>query len=439
MYEKICLQERMKKTNKIRDHYGMEGLEEYLIGNVLDPDHRKEAILEPSVAVKYYNQSASKGHALGLLTMALIHLKGTHGVEMDEKMAVKLMKLSASQGCASALYHRAMWLLDGTLGYEKNAQKAYKLLIKAKKDPLMDVTGEGFNIYRQLFSMRLQGTGCTKNPESAQEYLMAADRVSPGTIPARMFDMVQLVIGLSPVSSQRESDLRWRRLKVALRHIDMGPLSNRARLYAYLGLPFSVSPASTGDSDLVVDYGELQEWMMKVGCVYELPEEYPAMDDPLPLEECENGSCNVDETQLEGSMKKCSECQAPYCSEDCQRADWKQHKPTCNLISARINSNSMTDKDKEYIRGIDYDNIKEEEVIHHLSELGFSQSDFEKELSRTAKKCEHDESTCPADCIAVVQEKHKFPIVATKKLTETEKAAAVRLGFKIPNDLKEVK
>jgi len=426
------------QINKMREHYGVEGLEEYLIGAALDD--AEEPVLDSSVARKYYNRSANKGHALGLVSMALIYLEGTHGVEKDEKNGVKLMKLSANKRCARALYHRAMWLLEGTMGHEKNPQKAYKLLMKAKKDPAIESnagSGKGFKIYCELFSMRLNGNGCTKSPESAQEYLKAAERLRPGTIPAKIFDMVQLLVGLSPASQQRESDLRWRRLKVALRHLRRAPLSTWAHGYAYLGLPFSVSPSSTGDDDLVVNYRELQDWMIKVGCVHELPEEYPAKDDPLPPLECENNSCSLDETQLEGAMKKCSECQAPYCSEACQRADWPAHKPTCNLISARMNENSMTDEQREYIQGVDFNKFMKDEGIHHLSKIGFSQNDFEKELSRPATKCEHVElgTPCTEDCIAVAQEKHKFPIVAGKKLTGAEKAAAVRLGFKIPTPL----
>lgn len=35
------------------------------------------------------------------------------------------------------------------------------------------------------------------------------------------------------------------------------------------------------------------------------------------------------------TMKKCSQCKtARYCSTECQKADWKQHKPICETLSS---------------------------------------------------------------------------------------------------------
>jgi len=420
------------EVNKILDRYGKEGLEEYLIASDLDPRPGKQSVLDPSVAKKYYMMSADKGHALGQFSMALMYLQGTHGTEKDEKTAVKLMKLSANQGCASALYNRAKWFIDGTMDQEKNPKKAYKLLGKAKKDPLMDLTGGGADIYLLLSTMRLQGNGCTKNPESAQEYLYAAERLQPGRVPKEVFDMTQLMVGLSPVSSQRESDLRWRRIKVAVRTVGRQTLNFWANLHAHNGMPFSISPSSTGDGDMVVNFRDMQEWKIRVGCIDQLPETYPAMAEPLPPLECENSKCDVDETQIKGSMKKCSECQAPYCSETCQRADWPKHKPVCNAISAQINDDNLTDHDKEYLRGMDPDKLKG---------LGLSHADLENFLSQPTKKCDHEEFgiPCSKNCLeergAVTQNKRKYTLVGRKELTDADKGAASRLGLKIPTEL----
>ncbi|KAL6883163.1 hypothetical protein HDV57DRAFT_495578 [Trichoderma longibrachiatum] len=42
-------------------------------------------------------------------------------------------------------------------------------------------------------------------------------------------------------------------------------------------------------------------------------------------------SCqNCSKSQPEVTLKKCAKCQTtPYCSRDCQKADWKQHKKVC--------------------------------------------------------------------------------------------------------------
>ncbi|KAL6856773.1 hypothetical protein J3F83DRAFT_751768 [Trichoderma novae-zelandiae] len=42
-------------------------------------------------------------------------------------------------------------------------------------------------------------------------------------------------------------------------------------------------------------------------------------------------SCqNCSKTQSEVTLKKCAKCQTtPYCSRDCQKADWKKHRKVC--------------------------------------------------------------------------------------------------------------
>jgi len=373
--------------NKMLEHYGKEGLEEYLLGRHLNVQSK----VDPTLAKKYYMISADKGHALGQIKMALIYFRGTHGTEKDEEMFIKLTKLSANQGCPSALYNRAEWLLNGTMahmGLETNPKKAYKLLGKAKKGPLLDIdTGLEVDIYILLAQMRLQGNGCTKNPKSALEYLHAVERLQPGKFSKEVFDMTQLIVGLSPVSCLRESDLRWRRLKVAVRSVGRQTLDFWENLHGHYGMKFSISPSSTGDGDMVVNFCEMQEWKTRVGCIDKLPETYPAMGELLPPLECNNSACDVDETQIKRSMKKCSECQAPYCSETCQRADWRKHKPVCNAISARINDDTDQDKENPELKG-----------------LGLAQTELYKVLGR-------------------------------KELTDADKEAAYRLGFQIPNEL----
>ena len=79
---------------------------------------------------------------------------------------------------------------------------------------LDEVAGAAANVYILLATMRLQGLGCTKNPESAQDYLDLAEKSQPGRVPQSVMDMCKLLLGISGVSKQREADLRWRRLKV---------------------------------------------------------------------------------------------------------------------------------------------------------------------------------------------------------------------------------
>merc|ERR1719187_1177813 len=110
--------------------------------------------------------------------------------------------------------------------------------------------------------------------------------------------------------------------------------------------------SSLGDGKLVMDCEDMNAWRTRVGCEEDLPENYPAMGEELPPLECDNRDCDVDETQIKGKMKKCSECQAPYCSETCQRMDWPRHRPVWAAISAGTNTDyGLTDHDKEYLEG----------------------------------------------------------------------------------------
>ena len=99
-------------------------------------------------------------------------------------------------------------------------------------------------------------------------------------------------------------------MKVALR--SAGPkltLNEWAGIYSYYGLPFSVSPSSHDEGSIVMNHDEVMSWKISVQCLEEMPETYPASDDPLPPLECDNVTCHLDETQITGKIKKCSECQ----------------------------------------------------------------------------------------------------------------------------------
>ena len=62
--------------------------------------------------------------------------------------------------------------------------------------------------------------------------------------------------------------------------------------------------------------------------------EYDVNDTIRPLGSTRTDTCalcGVDSTTMK--LSNCSACQrAQYCSEACQRADWKKHKPLCKLI-----------------------------------------------------------------------------------------------------------
>ena len=50
-------------------------------------------------------------------------------------------------------------------------------------------------------------------------------------------------------------------------------------------------------------------------------------------------ACHVCVTPMtpQGSLLKCSACKsARYCSKDCQKSDWLNHKQVCNVMSFRL-------------------------------------------------------------------------------------------------------
>jgi splicing suppressor protein 51 len=56
--------------------------------------------------------------------------------------------------------------------------------------------------------------------------------------------------------------------------------------------------------------------------------EAPQTSSPAPSS-CFN--CSKLQTELSEALKRCSKCQtALYCSQDCQKANWKSHKLTCH-------------------------------------------------------------------------------------------------------------
>jgi hypothetical protein len=56
---------------------------------------------------------------------------------------------------------------------------------------------------------------------------------------------------------------------------------------------------------------------------------------PLPVV-CNNPSCEslAGVSEAAAACKACSECRCRYCSVDCQKADWKRHKPACKRMAA---------------------------------------------------------------------------------------------------------
>lgn len=58
--------------------------------------------------------------------------------------------------------------------------------------------------------------------------------------------------------------------------------------------------------------------------------------------------CKKDRSTLPNPLKKCSRCEGPrYCSQDCQRADWKQHKKNCKPSKPSQQASTSTSQRKK--------------------------------------------------------------------------------------------
>ena len=63
---------------------------------------------------------------------------------------------------------------------------------------------------------------------------------------------------------------------------------------------------------------------------------FASTDVPPPEPKCEN--CQKTESEAGQPHKKCARCKTSYCSRECQKADWKQHKKICATIANATDS-----------------------------------------------------------------------------------------------------
>jgi MYND finger len=62
--------------------------------------------------------------------------------------------------------------------------------------------------------------------------------------------------------------------------------------------------------------------------------------------ECHSCKTKIKETRL--SEKRCARCLIAYCSEDCYRKDWPQHKKTCKQVApAAVNDDNSNEETKD--------------------------------------------------------------------------------------------
>lgn len=415
------------KDDLIKEAYGMAGLEDYLVGGQFEKLGDEKYY---EVGRKYYQKSCEKGHPLGQFAVALMYLQGSLGQSVDELLGVEMMSRAAKAGCGPALYNKGKWLLDGTFQQPKDAKKANKLFHRAIKDPVMtEFPQQLAGSLVSLARLRMDGEGCSKSYTAALKHFRAAEEVEPSEFTKKAIKQMELLESLGGCELQREADTRNRRLKVLARAVQYQSLGEWVALYRHCGFELSVQPG-VEEAGVSLDQGGMVEWMERAGAVQTMPEEYPGKQDPLPSLEC--SACMVTEDTLGEKMKKCTECQAPYCGAACQRKDWVKHKPVCEAVQGSMGGD-LTHHEMELLK-------QDENLAEKLSKMGFSMEDFDKATS-SLKECGHDESSipCSTECHkekgAGSMNKHGYTLVGQSVLTERQRQTARDLGHELPQEM----
>jgi len=416
------------KEELLKNAYGESGLEEYLVGGQFE-NLNEEAFYE--LGRKYYQKSCEKGHPLGQFAVALTYLQGSLGQAKDEKLGVEMMSRAAKAGCGPALFNKGRWLLEGMFGQQKDARKANKMFHRALKDPIMkEFKQQHVDTLLSLAQVRMGGLGCSKSYSAALKHYKAAEEVDPGKVDQKVIKQLQVLEAISGVEIQREADNRNRRLKVLTRTIQYQSLGDWILLYKHCGFDLSVQP-SMEEVQVSLTHAGMVEWMEKVGAIQTLPEEYPAMGDPLPALECERPGCDVTEDTSGEKMKKCTECQAPYCGVACQRKDWPRHRPVCEAVEGSIGS-GLTHHEMEILK-------QDKGLVDKLEKMGISKEEFDQ-VSSSLKECNHSDTSIPCgmECFkekgAGSQTMHNYTLVGQSVLTERQRQTAKEVGLELPQD-----
>jgi len=415
------------KEDLFKDAYGMAGLEDYLVGGQFEKlaDEKYH-----EVGRKYYQKSCDKGHPLGQFAVALMYLQGSMGQSVDESLGVEMMSRAAKVGCGPALYNKGRWIMDGIFQQQKDAKKAKKLFHRALKDPVMvEFPQQMSRTLVCLARLRMDGEGCSKSYSAALKHFRAAEEVEPSEFTKTAIKQMELLESLGGCELQREADTRNRRLKVLARAVQYQTLGDWVSLYRHCGFELNVQPG-VEEAGVSLDQDGMVEWMQRSGAVQTLPDEYPGMHDPLPPMECTG--CLVTEDTLGEKMKKCTDCQAPYCGAACQRKDWEKHRPVCEAVQGYM-GDDLSHHELELLK-------QNENLAEKLSKMGFSMEDFDSATS-SLRECGHDEFSipCSTECFkekgAGAMNEHGYFLVGQSVLTERQRQNARELGHELPQDL----
>lgn len=379
---------KIGKEDLLKDAYGVAGLEEYLVGSHFE----QLALIDDKyneIGKKYHQRSCEKGHPLGQYATALTYLQGSLGQSKDESLGVEIMSRAAKVGCGPALYNKGVWLMDGTFMQPKDFEKSRRIFHKALKDPVIkDFPFQHSRSLVRLGMLRMNGDGCNKSYSAALGHFRAAQVVEPSDFITERIKQLEILEKIGGVEVQREADNRYRRFKVLMRDVQYQTLGEWIALYRHCGFDWSVQP-NQEETGVSLDHDDFVEWMEGAKGIQSMPENYPSMYEPLPPLECERPGCLVTENVTGKKMKKCTECQAPYCGVDCQRQDWPRHKPICNAVKGGIDA-ELTPHNIKLLNQDDYDNLEEK-----LSKMGISSEEIEKvksDLKSLGDDCSSDPS-----------------------------------------------
>lgn len=125
-------------------------------------------------SVEYFRRAAAKGHAGGVLGLAVAHMLGHGGVQKSESRARELMQQAAATGYGPAVAVEAMLIHQGMLGYAADPVKGLATLRRLAREKLVDA-------YETLAAMLLERVTNTRDAaESAEAVEMAKAAIAHG-------------------------------------------------------------------------------------------------------------------------------------------------------------------------------------------------------------------------------------------------------------------